>query len=65
MSLPNVLYCNNTSADFGPWHKEIAASLKATGTMPEELADLFVAVRSPVDNPDGSPCFMINTIEDA
>ena len=56
----NFLYGNNTPADLGPYHAEIVASLKATGRMPEEFSDLFVAVRSPVDNPDGSPRYMIN-----
>ncbi len=60
----NILYCNNTPCDLEPYHAEIAKALKATGRMPKELADLFVAVRSPVDNPDGTPRFTINAIED-
>jgi hypothetical protein len=56
----NFLYGNNTPADLGPFHAEIRKALETTGKMPEELADLFVAVRSPVDNPDGSPRYMIN-----
>lgn len=62
MNPVNFLYGNNTNADLGPFHAEIAASLKATGKMPEELADIFVATRSPVDNPDGTPRYMINFV---
>ena len=57
----NIVYGNNTSSDFGCFFKEIRKALQETGQMPEELADLFVAVRSPVDNPDGTPRYMINS----
>lgn len=61
MSTPkNFLYGNNTPADLGPFHAEIRKALEETGQMPEELADLFEAVRCPVDNPDGTPRYMIN-----
>lgn len=56
----NFLYGNNTGCDLEPYHAEIVASLTASGKMPEELEDLFEAVRSPVDNPDGTPRYMIN-----
>ncbi len=58
----NLVYCNNTGDDLTPFHAEIVASLKATGKMPEELEDVLVAVRSPVDNPDGTPRYMINFV---
>lgn len=58
----NFLYGNNTPADLGPWHKAIVQALTTTGSMPEELADLFVAVPVPGGNPDGSPRFVINAI---
>ena len=61
MSTPvNVVYVNNTRSDFGCFFKEISKALQETGRMPEELADMFVAVRSPVDNPDGTPRYIIN-----
>ena len=56
----SFLYGNNTTADLGAYHAEIAASLLAKGTLPDYLADLFVAVPVPGGNPDGSPRFMIN-----
>ena len=56
----NFLYGNNTTADLSIFHVEIVASLKASGKMPDDLEDLFEAVRSPVDNPDGTPRYMIN-----
>lgn len=56
----NFLYGNNTPCDLRDFHAEIKASLLATGTMPEDLADLFVAVEVPGGNPDGSPRYMIN-----
>jgi hypothetical protein len=56
----NFLYGNNTAADLCLFHDAIAASLLTNGTMPEELADLFVARRVADGNPDGSPRFMID-----
>lgn len=56
----NILYCNNTGADLRPYHAEIAASLRKDGTLPEELADLFVVTVSHVVNPDGSPRYLIS-----
>lgn len=58
--MENFLYGNNTSADLRPFHAEIKASLLKDGTMPEELADLFVAREVPGGNPDGTPRFMID-----
>jgi hypothetical protein len=56
----NFLYGNNTPADLGPWHEAIVEALLSTGSMPEDLADLFVATPVPGGNPDGTPRFMIN-----
>ena len=56
----NFLYGNNTPCDLGPFHEAIVESLVVTGSMPEVLEDLFVAVPVPGGNPDGSPRFMIN-----
>lgn len=55
----SFLYVNNTAANLTPWHSEIAASLRATGELPEELQDLFT-VRRVDGNPDGSPRFVID-----
>ncbi len=54
----NFLYVNNTGCDICVYHTEIAASLKATGSLPEELADIFTV--SVLSNPDGSPRYIIN-----
>ena len=54
----NFLYVNSTGVDIGVWHKEIAESLKATGSLPEEIADLFT-VRVGCTNADGSPRYVI------
>lgn len=59
----SFLYGNNTQSDLTAFHAAITASLKATGRVPPELADVFVAVPTAA-NPDGSPRFMIYTIED-
>lgn len=59
----SFLYGNNTQSDLTAFHAAITASLKATGRVPPELADIFVAVPTAA-NPDGSPRFMIYTIED-
>lgn len=55
----NFLYGNNTNADLRDFHEAIVSSLLSNGSLPEELADLFVA-RKVADNPDGSPRFMID-----
>ena len=54
----NIAYVNNTSMDIRPFHREIMASLKDTGSLPEEIADLFEL--SAVANPDGSPRYILN-----
>ena len=56
----NFLYGNNTPSDLRDFHAQIKESLLATGTLPEDLADLFVAVPVPGGNADGSPRYMIN-----
>ncbi len=54
----NCLYVNNTGSDLGVYHAEIAAALRTTGTLPEDLADLFTVTT--VSNLDGSPRYIIN-----
>jgi hypothetical protein len=58
----NFLYGNTTTADLRHFHDAIVASLKATGELPEAIADLFIVRRVPLalGNPDGSPRFMID-----
>lgn len=53
----NYLFCNMTGCDIRAFDNEIVASLKATGSLPEELADLFTV--SVVQNPDGSPRYIL------
>jgi hypothetical protein len=58
----NYLYGNATNADLRGFDEEIACSLRATGALPEELADLFkLAV---LQNPDGSPRYIISWADD-
>ena len=59
MTTTNYLYVNNTGADLSSFHAEIAASLKANGALPEELADVFT-VEVACLNEDGSPRYVIN-----
>jgi len=56
----NLIYCNNTQADLTLFHAEIAASLRATGTLPEDLQDMFTVSVAPALNPDGSKRYLIN-----
>lgn len=58
----NFLWANNTGCDLRAFDSEITASLKATGALPEELADIFTAtlVNAADGNPDGSPRYIIN-----
>jgi len=56
----NFLYGNNTPCDLGSFHAEIVEALTKTGSMPDVLADLFVATTVPGGNPDGTQRFMIN-----
>ena len=64
MAKTNFLYGLNTAANLSPYHAEIAASLRATGKLPEELADLFTArlVDPAEGNPDGSPRYIIEDL---
>ena len=56
------LYGNNTAADLRNYHVQIVETLTAAGVLPDDLADLFVAVPVPGGNPDGSPRFMIEAL---
>lgn len=48
-----IAVVNNTGCDISDFDKEIFAAIKATGTLPEELQDIFVATR--IEDKDGSP----------
>lgn len=54
MRTQNISLVNNTGCDIRPYEVEILASLKATGKLPEEVADLFT-VTHVLDNEDGTP----------
>lgn len=55
----DIIYVNNTGVDLRPYEGQIIASLKKDGTLPEELADLFVVQVAPMVNPDGSPRYVL------
>lgn len=51
---------NSTGSElFVHYEVVILKSLRETGKLPEELADLFVVKISPVVNPDDSPRYII------
>lgn len=54
-----VTIVNSTKCDIRDFETEIIASLKATGTLPEELADLFTVEILKGCNPDGSDRFIL------
>lgn len=55
----NCLYVNNTNVVFtNEMHAAIVAGLRDSGSLPEELADMFAV--SVARNPDGSPRYVIN-----
>lgn len=56
----NIVYGNNTGADVRDWHREIVQACENGGILPEELADVFRLTRSPVNNPDGSPRYVLD-----
>lgn len=59
MASANYIYVNSTGVSFSEsWHVAIVASLKASGSLPEEFDDVFVA-RVACINPDGSTRYVI------
>ncbi len=54
-----IVLVNNTGCDIRPYEAEMLASLRSTGKLPEELADLFVVTCGP-GNEDGSPRWILN-----
>lgn len=60
MNEKNVVLVNNSGVDIRPYENAILASLRETGDLPNELADLFSVKTLAGFNADGSDRFVLN-----
>lgn len=60
MTEQNVVLVNNSGVDIRPYERAIVASLRETGDLPNELADLFSLNVLAGFNADGTDRFVLN-----
>lgn len=56
----DIMIVNNSNVNLSDFEVAIVKSLRETGSLPEELADLFVVTRLDGLNEDGSPRWIID-----